>query len=157
MAKIYSKITELIGSTPIMELTNYEKANNIQATILGKLEYFNPAGSVKDRIALEMINRAEAEGKLKEGAIKRWNFGRLKETHGTGPVARHQGSMGACSDPSRVFKGKKMPGHLGAEKVTIQNLDVVKVDAENNLIAVKGAVPGAKGGYVVITNAVKKA
>ncbi len=65
--------------------------------------------------------------------------------------------MGACSDPSRVFKGKKMPGHLGSERVTIQNLDVVKVDAENNLIAVKGAVPGAKGGIVVITNAVKKA
>ena len=97
-----------------------------------------------------------SKGKGYAGAIKRWNFGRLKETHGTGPVARHQGSMGACSDPSRVFKGKKMPGHLGAEKVTVQNLDVVKVDAENNLIAVKGAVPGAKGGYVVITNAVKK-
>lgn len=98
-----------------------------------------------------------SKGKGYAGAIKRWNFGRLKETHGTGPVARHQGSMGACSDPSRVFKGKKMPGHLGAEKVTVQNLDVVKVDAENNLIAVKGAVPGAKGGYIVITNAVKKA
>lgn len=97
------------------------------------------------------------KGKGYAGAIKRWNFGRLKETHGSGPVVRHQGSMGACSDPSRVFKGKKMPGHLGAEKVTVQNLDVVKVDAENNLIAVKGAVPGAKGGYVVITNAVKKA
>ena len=65
--------------------------------------------------------------------------------------------MGACSDPSRVFKGKKMAGHLGSERVTIQNLDVVKVDAENNLIAVKGAVPGAKGGIVVITDAVKKA
>lgn len=98
-----------------------------------------------------------SKGKGYAGAIKRWNFGRLKETHGTGPVARHQGSMGACSDPSRVFKGKKMPGHLGAERVTVQNLDVVKVDAENNLIAVKGAVPGAKGGYVVITDAVKKA
>ena len=98
-----------------------------------------------------------SKGKGYAGAIKRWNFGRLKETHGTGPVARHQGSMGACSDPSRVFKGKKMPGHLGAEKVTVQNLDVVKVDAENNLIAVRGAVPGAKGGYIVITNAVKKA
>jgi len=97
------------------------------------------------------------KGKGYAGAIKRWNFGRLKETHGTGPVARHQGSMGACSDPSRVFKGKKMPGHLGSEKVTIQNLDVVKVDADNNLIAVKGAVPGAKGSVIVITNAVKKA
>lgn len=97
------------------------------------------------------------KGKGYAGAIKRWNFGRLKETHGTGPVARHQGSMGPCSDPSRVFKGKKMPGHLGSEKVTIQNLDVVKVDAENNLIAVKGAVPGAKGSVIVITSAVKKA
>lgn len=97
------------------------------------------------------------KGKGYAGAIKRWNFGRLKETHGSGPVARHQGSMGACSDPSRVFKGKKMPGHLGCEKVTIQNLDVVKVDAENNLIAVKGAVPGSRGNYVVITDAVKKA
>lgn len=97
------------------------------------------------------------KGKGYAGAIKRWNFGRLKETHGSGPVVRHQGSMGACSDPSRVFKGKKMPGHLGAEKVTVQNLDVVKVDAENNLIAVKGAVPGSRGNCVVITNAVKKA
>lgn len=98
-----------------------------------------------------------SKGKGYAGAIKRWNFGRLKETHGTGPVARHQGSMGACSDPSRVFKGKKMPGHLGSEKVTVQNLEVVKVDAENNLLAVKGAVPGARGGYVVVTDAVKKA
>ena len=98
-----------------------------------------------------------SKGKGYAGAIKRWNFGRLKETHGTGPVARHQGSMGACSDPSRVFKGKKMPGHLGSEKVTVQNLEVVKIDAENNLIAVKGAIPGAKGGYVVVTDAVKKA
>lgn len=98
-----------------------------------------------------------SKGKGYAGAIKRWNFGRLKETHGTGPVARHQGSMGACSDPSRVFKGKKMPGHLGSEKVTVQNLEVVKVDAENNLIAVKGAIPGARGGYVVVTDAVKKA
>ena len=98
-----------------------------------------------------------SKGKGYAGAIKRWNFGRLKETHGSGPVARHQGSMGACSDPSRVFKGKKMPGHLGSEKVTVQNLEVVKVDAENNLIAVKGGIPGAKGGYVVITDAVKQA
>ena len=98
-----------------------------------------------------------SKGKGYAGAIKRWNFGRLKETHGSGPVVRHQGSMGACSDPSRVFKGKKMAGHLGSERVTIQNLDVVKVDAENNLIAVKGAVPGVRGGIVVITNAVKKA
>ncbi|MBE6827058.1 MAG: 50S ribosomal protein L3 [Ruminococcaceae bacterium] len=96
-----------------------------------------------------------SKGKGTAGSIKRWNFGRLKESHGTGPVARHAGSLGACSDPSRVFKGKKLAGHLGTERVTIQNLDVVKVDAENNLIAIKGAVPGAKGGIVVLADSVK--
>ncbi len=98
-----------------------------------------------------------SKGKGTAGVIKRWNMARLKETHGTGPVGRHGGSIGACSDPSRVFKGKKMSGHLGSEKVTIQNLDVVTVDAENNIIAIKGAIPGPKGGTVVITSAVKKA
>ena len=97
-----------------------------------------------------------SKGKGTAGAIKRWNFGRLKESHGTGPVARHAGSLGACSDPSRVYKGKKLAGHLGAERVTIQNLDVVKVDAENNLIAIKGAIPGHKGGIVVLADTVKK-
>ncbi len=89
------------------------------------------------------------------GVIKRWNFQRLKETHGSGPVARHGGSNGACSSPSRVFPGLKMAGHYGAEKVTVQNLTVVKVDVENNLIAVKGAVPGPNGGTVVIRDSVK--
>ena len=98
-----------------------------------------------------------SKGKGTAGAIKRWNFSRLKESHGTGPVARHAGSLGACSDPSRVFKGKKLAGHLGCERVTIQNLDVVKVDAENNLLAIKGAIPGTKGGIVVIRDSVKKA
>lgn len=98
-----------------------------------------------------------SKGKGTAGAIKRWNFHRLKESHGTGPNARHAGSLGACSDPSRVFKGKKLAGHLGAERVTIQNLDVVKVDAENNLIAIKGAIPGPKGGIVVLKDTVKKA
>ena len=89
------------------------------------------------------------------GVIKRFNASRLKETHGTGPVHRHAGSMGACSDPSKIMKGKMMPGHMGAEQVTVQNLDVVKVDAELNLIAVCGAVPGPKGGIVVLKNTVK--
>lgn len=96
-----------------------------------------------------------SKGKGTAGAIKRWNFSRLKESHGTGPVARHAGSLGACSDPSRVYKGKKLAGHLGAERVTIQNLDVVKVDVENNLIAVKGAIPGPKGGIVILADTVK--
>ena len=96
-----------------------------------------------------------SKGKGTAGVIKRWNFSRLKETHGSGPVARHGGSMGACSSPSRVWKGKKMAGHLGAEKVTVQNLAVVKIDAENNLIAIKGAIPGPNGGIVVIKDSVK--
>ncbi|NLS85697.1 MAG: 50S ribosomal protein L3 [Ruminococcaceae bacterium] len=96
-----------------------------------------------------------SKGKGYAGSIKRWNNHRLRESHGTGPVARHAGSMGSCSSPSRVFKGKKLPGHLGAERVTIQNLKVVKVDAENNLIAVKGAIPGPKGSLVCISNSVK--
>ena len=91
------------------------------------------------------------------GTIKRWNGHRLKETHGTGPVHRHSGSSGACSDPSRVAKGKKLPGHFGVDRVTVQNLTVAKVDAENNLIAIRGAVPGPKGGIVYITDSVKKA
>ena len=98
-----------------------------------------------------------SKGKGTAGTIKRWNFSRLKESHGTGPVARHAGSLGACSDPSRVYKGKKLAGHLGSERVTVQNLEVVKIDAENNLIAIKGAIPGPKGGIVVVKDSVKKA
>lgn len=98
-----------------------------------------------------------SKGKGFSGTIKRHNNARLKETHGTGPVHRHAGSMGACSSPSRIFKGKGMPGQLGNEKVTVQNLEIVKVDAENNLIAIKGAIPGPKNGTVTIVDCVKKA
>lgn len=96
-----------------------------------------------------------SKGKGYAGSIKRWGNARLKETHGSGPVARHAGSMGSSSSPSRVMKGKKLPGHLGNERVTVRNLEVVKVDAENNLIAIKGAIPGPKKGYVYITDSVK--
>ena len=96
-----------------------------------------------------------SKGKGYAGVIKRWNFQRLKESHGSGPVARHGGSIGSCSDPSRVYPGKKMAGHLGSERVTVQNLQVVKVDAENKLIAIKGAIPGPNGGTVVIHDTVK--
>ncbi|MBP1573875.1 MAG: 50S ribosomal protein L3 [Oscillospiraceae bacterium] len=98
-----------------------------------------------------------SKGKGFAGTIKRHNNHSLKDTHGTGPVHRHAGSMGACSSPSRIYKGKGMPGHLGAERVTVQNLKVVKVDAENNLIAIRGAIPGPKGSVVTIVDCVKKA
>ena len=99
--------------------------------------------------------KGTSKGHGTAGAIKRWNFSRLRMTHGTGPNHRHAGSLGACSSPSRVFKGKKMAGHYGHETVTVQNLKIAKVDAENNLIAIKGAIPGRKGGIVVIADAVK--
>ncbi len=97
-----------------------------------------------------------SKGKGFAGTIKRFNNSKLKETHGTGPVHRHAGSMGACSDPSRIFKGKKMPGHMGAERVTIQNLQVAKIDIENNLIAIRGAIPGPRKGIVTLQSSVKK-
>ena len=89
------------------------------------------------------------------GVIKRWNAHRLRMSHGTGPVHRQVGSMGANSDPSRVYKNKHMAGQYGHEQVTMLNLEIVKIDADNNLIAVKGAVPGPKGGIVYVRDTVK--
>ena len=89
------------------------------------------------------------------GVIKRWNNARLRMTHGTGPVHREVGSLGANSSPSRVFKNKHMPGQYGYERVTIQNLEIVKVDADRNLILIKGNVPGAKGAVLTIKSSVK--
>lgn len=97
-----------------------------------------------------------SKGKGYAGVIKRFNASRGAMSHGAGPMHRHQGSMGANSDPSKIMKGKMMPGHLGNEQVTVQNLDVVTVDPELNLIAVCGAIPGPKGGIVFLKNTVKK-
>lgn len=96
-----------------------------------------------------------SKGKGMQGTIKRHNFRRLNESHGTGPVGRRGGSMGGSASPSRVFKGKKLPGHMGAQTVTVQNLKIIKVDAENNLLAVKGSIPGPKGATVIISDSVK--
>ena len=95
-------------------------------------------------------------GKGFAGAMKRHNFGGLRATHGVSISHRSHGSTGQCQDPGKVFKGKKMAGHMGAAKVTTQNLQVVRTDADRGVIMVKGAVPGAKGGWVTIKDAVKK-
>ena len=95
------------------------------------------------------------KGRGYTGAVKRWGHHILRMTHGTGPIHRQVGSMGANSTPSRVFKNKKMAGQYGNEQVTILNLAVVKIDPEKNLIAVKGAIPGARGGIVFIRDSVK--
>ncbi len=95
-------------------------------------------------------------GKGFAGAMKRHNFGGLRASHGVSISHRSHGSTGQCQDPGKVFKGKKMAGHMGAARVTTQNLEVVKTDADRGLIMIKGAVPGAKGGWVTIKDAVKK-
>ena len=95
------------------------------------------------------------KGRGYTGCVKRWNQHILRMTHGTGPIHRQPGSMGANSTPSRIFKNKHMPGQYGNERVTVQNLKVVKIDSEKNLIAVKGAIPGAKDGIVFIRASVK--
>lgn len=96
-----------------------------------------------------------SKGKGYAGTVKRWNFGMQDATHGNSRSHRVPGSSGQCQSPGRVFKNKKMTGHLGAERVTVQNLEIVRVDVERNLILVKGAIPGAPGGDVIVRPAVK--
>ena len=105
-----------------------------------------------DRVDITGISK----GKGYQGVIKRHGAHRLKETHGTGPVHRHAGSMGSSTDPSRIFKGKIGAGQMGNEQVTVMNLDVIQVDEELGVIAVRGAVPGPKGGVVILRSSVKK-
>ncbi|WP_434358151.1 50S ribosomal protein L3 [Parasalinivibrio latis] len=96
-----------------------------------------------------------SKGKGFQGAVKRWNFRTQDMTHGNSLSHRAPGSIGQCQTPGRVFKGKKMAGHMGAERVTTQNLEIVRVDAERNLLLIKGAVPGSTGGNVIVKPAVK--
>ena len=119
--------------------------------------------SVKDEIKADIFAAGDkidataiSKGKGFQGAIKRHGQSRGPMAHGS-KVHRHQGSNGACSDPSKVFKGKGMPGHMGSKRITIQNLEVVRIDAENNLILVKGAVPGPKKALVTLKETVKAA
>ena len=117
--------------------------------------------AVGDEIKADIFEAGEkidvsgtSKGKGFAGPMKRWGLHRGPMSHGSG-YHRGSGSMGACSNPGRVMKGKKLPGHMGVVKVTVQNLEIVKVDVENNLILVKGAIPGNKGGLVTIRNSVK--
>ncbi|MBL8881865.1 MAG: 50S ribosomal protein L3 [Hyphomicrobium sp.] len=96
------------------------------------------------------------QGKGFQGAMKRWNFGGLRATHGVSVTHRAHGSTGQRQDPGKVFKGKKMAGHMGDERVTTQNLVVAKIDVARGLVMVRGAVPGSKGGWVLVRDAVKK-
>ena len=116
---------------------------------------------VGDEIRADMFQKGDqlditgtSKGKGYAGVIKRWNAQRTPTTHGGGPVHRHAGSMGSTSSPSRIFKGKIGAGQMGDEQVTVQNLDIVQVDPELNMIAVRGAIPGPKGGIIYIKNTV---
>ena len=130
---------------------SYELRNNAQ-------EAFEVGASITvDAFAAgQLIDvTGTSKGKGFAGSIKRWNFGMQDATHGNSRSHRVLGSTGQCQTPGRVFKGKKMAGHLGNERVTVQNLEVVRVDAERNLLLVKGAIPGAPGGDVFVRPAVK--
>lgn len=140
-----------------------KKANVKPSKILREFKFDNSADyQIGGEIKADIFNESDmvdvtgtTRGRGFSGTIVRWNAHRLKMTHGVGPVHRQVGSMGANSTPSRVFKNKKMPGQYGAERVTIQNLQVVKVDADRNILLIKGCVPGPKGSYVTVKEAIK--
>lgn len=139
----------------------FAKANVAPKKYLREFRLEEAALAVGDEIKADVFEAGEkvdvsgiSKGKGFAGPMKRWGLHRGPMSHGSG-YHRGSGSMGACSNPGRVMKGKKLPGHMGVVKVTVQNLEIVKVDAENELILVKGAIPGNKGGLVTIRNSVK--
>ena len=145
------------------DLGQFKKAGVKPCKVLKEVRLDSVEGyKVGDEVKADVFaagDKVDASGVTKghgyTGVIKRWNQHRLKETHGVGPVHREPGSMGANSSPSRVFKHKKLAGQYGVENVTIQNLEVVRVDAQRNAILVKGAIPGAKGSVVTLKTSVK--
>ena len=143
---------------------HFAKAGVTPKRFVRELKLDNAAElSIGDVLTVEQFEVGEkvdatgtSKGKGYAGTVKRWGTHRGPMSHGS-KYHRGPGSMGAASSPSRVFKGKKLPGHMGAVRVTVQNLDVIKVDAERNLLLVRGGVPGPKGGLLIIKNAVKQA
>ena len=157
----YDQIREKLVNKP--ELGVFKKAGVAPCRTVKEFKFENCAdyevGSVikcdifaeNDMVDVSGVTR----GRGFTGVIQRWNTHRLKMTHGTGPVHREVGSLSANSTPSRVFKNKKMPGQYGHENVTIQNLEIVKVDTDRNILLVKGCVPGPRGSLVTVKQAVK--
>ncbi len=144
------------------EIGHFAKANVPMKKHLKEFRLDDCSANVGDFITVDTFaagDKVDVTGMTKgrgyTGAVKRWNYHMLCATHGVGPIHRQVGSMGANSTPSRVFKNKKMAGQYGNEQVTVQNLKIVKIDSEKNLIAVKGAIPGAKDGIVFIRDSIK--
>ena len=136
------KPCKVLKEVRLDSVESYKVGDFVKADIFAAGEHVDVAGVTK--------------GHGFTGVIKRWNQHRLKETHGVGPVHREPGSMGANSTPSRVFKHKNLAGQYGVENVTIQNLEIVRVDAARNAILIKGAIPGPRGSVVTISNSVKE-
>jgi len=132
---------KVLKEFPLADCSRYEVGDELKADVFAAGDFVDVTGISK--------------GHGYQGVVKRHGASRLKETHGTGPVHRHAGSMGSGTDPSRIFKGKIGAGQMGNEQVTVENLDVVQVDTELGLIAVRGAIPGPKGGIVFVKNTVK--
>ena len=157
----YDEVPDRKLSKP--ELGHAKKAGDARPRFLKEFKLANAGEmNIGDVITCESFVEGDrvdvtgvSKGKGFAGVIKRHGAGRTPMTHGGGPVHRHAGSMGSGTDPSRIFKGKIGAGHMGNEQVTVLNLDVVKVDTELGLIAVRGAIPGAKGGIVCVRNSVK--
>ena len=143
------------------EKGHFEKANVPMKKHLKEFRLDDCSANVGDFITVETFaagDKVDVTGTTKgrgyTGAIKRWNLHKLQATHGVGPIHRQSGSMGVI-DPARIFKNKKMAGQYGNEQVTVLNLNIVKIDAEKNLIAIKGAIPGPRGGIVFVRTSVK--
>lgn len=164
----YSAVQVTVGARRASRVTKSEAGHFAKANVeagRGVWELRNEAQEafeVGATITVESFSAGQiidvtgtSKGKGFAGGIKRWNFGMQDATHGNSRSHRVLGSIGQCQSPGRVFKGKKMAGHLGAERVTVQNLEIVRVDAERNLLLVKGAIPGAPGGDVIVRPAVK--
>ena len=155
----YGDVKEKALNKPMKGI--FAKANVAPKKYLREFRLEEATLAVGDEIKVDVFEAGEkidvsgiSKGKGFAGPMKRWGLHRGPMSHGSG-YHRGSGSMGACSNPGRVMKGKKLPGHMGVVKVTVQNLEIVKVDTENNLILVKGAIPGNKGGLVTIRNSVK--
>ena len=164
----YSAVQVTIGARRASRVTKSEAGHFAKANVeagRGVWELRNEAQEafeVGATITVESFSAGQiidvtgtSKGKGFAAGIKRWNFGMQDATHGNSRSHRVLGSIGQCQSPGRVFKGKKMAGHMGAERVTVQNLEIVRVDAERNLLLVKGAIPGAPGGDVIVRPAVK--
>lgn len=164
----YSAVQVTVGSRRASRVTKSEAGHFAKANVeagRGVWELRNNAQEAFDvgsSITVESFSAGQlidvtgtSKGKGYAGTVKRWNFGMQDATHGNSRSHRVPGSSGQCQSPGRVFKNKKMTGHLGAERVTVQNLEIVRVDAERNLLLVKGAIPGAPGGDVIVRPAVK--